>query len=95
MRYLSDLKSLSLGELIELERDWRETAERQIETLVDEAYFPGAVGNSSTDVIKGCVADIALLAKNVEADIDEWGRVAMALINARAKMDKDKRKWAE
>jgi hypothetical protein len=94
MLYLSDLKSPVLSQLIELERDCRETAERQIVNLVDEAYFPGSVVNSSTDVIDGYVRDILQLATNIECDVREWGKAAKAVIKTRAKAEKGMRKKA-
>ena len=33
MRYVTDLKDATLAEFDEVEADWRETAERQIENL--------------------------------------------------------------
>jgi hypothetical protein len=93
MLYLEgNLKNAPLAKLVAAEAEWRETVERQIQNLVDEAYFPGSI-DSSTDSIEDAVDEIIQLAKNVEADAIEWGRVAKACcVKWRAKAAKAKTK---
>jgi flavin-binding protein dodecin len=94
MFYLEgNLKNAPLAKLVAAEAEWRETVERQIQNLVDEAYFPGSIANSSADSIEDAVDEIIQLAKNVEADAIEWGRVAKACcVKWRAKAAKAKTK---
>ena len=50
-----NLKNAPLAKLVAAEAEWRETVERQIQNLVDEAYFPGSIANSSADSIEDAV----------------------------------------
>jgi hypothetical protein len=85
MLYADDLKKkkATLAELVKAEAEWRETAERQIENLVGEAYFP-----ESIDEVEDAVMEIVQLAQNVEADAIEWGKVAVACAKRQAKAKK-------
>jgi hypothetical protein len=95
MRYVTDLKrNTTLAEFDAVEADWRETAERQVENL--EGYWycptPGELDDLSADKalseVEYAVAENVQLARNIEADVTEWGKVAVARIKARAKAQK-------
>jgi hypothetical protein len=91
MRYVDDLKDATLAEFDEVEADWRETAERMIENL--ESYWhcptPQELDELSTEDALGAVEyaaeQNAVFARDIEADVTEWGKVAIARIEARAK----------
>jgi hypothetical protein len=80
----------TLRELEEAERELRETAERQITNMEEEAYFITLAdydidGDDPSEAIDGAVDEIIQLAENIESDAIDWGECFKALIRARAK----------
>ena len=82
-----------LAELIEAEQELRETAERQITNMEEEApeYF---ITQEELDecpdydplrAIDDAVKEVVQLAKNIESDAIDWGEGFKALVRARAK----------
>jgi hypothetical protein len=94
MIYVTDLKpNTTLAELDEIEADWRETVERMYEYLTEHEHCPTpeeveAEGRDLICVIDGYVDDVETAANNWVSDATEWGKVAKARIEARAKAKK-------
>jgi hypothetical protein len=86
----------TLAELEEAERDLRETAERQITNLEEEAHFitldelDKLDADERLDAINYEAIEIIQLAKNVEADVIDWAKSLRALVKARAKTTEKK-----
>jgi hypothetical protein len=94
MRYASDLKNPTLAELDEIEADWRETAERQINDLAGEVHFPTPEeldelsAEDALDAVECAVEEYAQFANDFESDARDWYKAAIARIRTRAKTAK-------
>jgi hypothetical protein len=90
MRYVTDLKKATLSEFDEVEADRRETAERQIENLESYWHCPTPAELDALDAdealsaVEYAAEQNAQLARDIEADVIEWGKVAIARVKAKA-----------
>jgi hypothetical protein len=94
LRYAEDLKNATLAEFDEVEADWRETAERMIENLEGYWHCPtpaeldGLSADDALSAVEYAAEANAQLARDIEADVTEWGKVAALRTNKRAKANK-------
>jgi hypothetical protein len=80
MKYIADLKDATVTELEKWEAEWRNTVERQVKAL---DFLDGLPPIEELDT--GWMDNMVQTAKDVAGDVEEWGKIAEALIEARRK----------